>query len=241
MFATRMQLVRKKISELTDKANKMYNMQLPPIEVRFDLQGRAAGQAGMQGTHCYMRFNIDMMRNDGWDHLFNDTVPHELAHIVCFVNKSDRGHGPQWRATCQRLGGSGERCHKEQVVYANGKTFYYTSSTGAVVVLSQVRHRKIQRGSVYTFRDKGEVNKFCSYSTTAPTKPAVIPPAAPASKPAVATTAAPVGTSKADLVRAEIVRYKAAGGKMHADVQNWAVRTLGMSRGLAITYVRNNW
>jgi predicted SprT family Zn-dependent metalloprotease len=164
MLEQRKQQVRARIEELTARANQLWGAgSVPAMAVRFDLRGRNAGQAGRDYGGYFMRFNIDMMQNEGWDHIFNETVPHELAHVICFWKNWDRGHGAKWKSACRVLGGSGQRCHSETVTYAKGKTFYYTSSTGQVVAISSIRHGKIQRGASYTLRTGGRVDRTCAY------------------------------------------------------------------------------
>jgi|APCry1669188970_1035186.scaffolds.fasta_scaffold16629_5 predicted SprT family Zn-dependent metalloprotease len=171
MFQERKAEVIKKVQELTRKTKELYDVDLPKVDVRFDLRGRCAGWAGYKGTEYFMRFNQDMMVNSSWDHLINDTVPHELAHIICFFKGWDRGHGRMWKMVCRALGGTAERCHQETVTYAHG-TVYYTSTTGHVIPVSKQRHTKIQRGATYTFRGgKGTITMFCSYSSKAPEVP----------------------------------------------------------------------
>lgn len=242
MFQERVQQVKDKVARLIQQYEARHpGQKVPHIDICFDLRGRVAGWAGSRGWNYYMRFNRDMMMNESWDHIINDTVPHELAHIICFANGSDRGHGVWWRRTCIALGGSGERCHKEQVTYAKGNTYVYTTSTGHSVTLSEVRHRKVQRGSVYFARGKGQINAQCAWSIAGsevrvqpkPTAAVVPPVSKPAGVPAQ-------GGSKADLVRAKIAEVKAAG-KISTVVVQWAIDELGMSASLARTYVKNNW
>lgn len=257
MLQQRKQEVLDKVKLLTERANQLYNITLPPVKVLFDLRGRAAGIAGRDWRGYYMRFNIDMMTNAGWDHLIKDTVPHELAHIVCFYEpRLGRNHDYGWARVCQQLGGNGERTHKELVTYANGKTFYYTSSTGQVVALSIQRHRKVQRGEIYRFRDgKGIVSRDCAYSTTMPAQLMPKPQPAPVAAPAPVAPV-PVATpttvlqltstkmkgniSKADQVRAKVRECKLNRQDQEVAVQ-WAMVTLNMKRQLARNYVKICW
>lgn len=246
MFAERCQEVRVKIAALIVQYENRTGQKVPHIDIRFDLRGRAAGQAGARGWNYWMRFNKDMMLNQGWDHLITDTVPHELAHIICFANGTDRGHGYNWKRTCQSLGGSGERCHSEAVTYAKGRTFVYTTSTGHTVNLSETKHRRIQQGAGYTFKDrsKGRLDKTCSYSLQGSTT-VVTPTVSPKQVPVATLLPKPVqsrdyGTSKADLVRGRIMQAR-RDGDAPAVVVQWAVDTLGMTAALAKTYTKNNW
>ena len=240
MFTERAEQVRSKVAELVKQANQKFNIDLPEIQIRFDLRGGAAGMAGGRFGQFYMRFNRDMMLNQGWDHLINDTVPHELAHIVCFVNpRLGRNHDLGWKRVCRALGGTGKRCHSEEVVYANGRTYYYTTTQGHVIAISQQRHGKIQRGKSYTLRGKGAINRQCQYSTSKPTETVQI------KKVIAAPVAGPVATvdstsSKADQVRAKIRECRSVGQDQEVVVQ-WAQLVLQMNRTLARVYVRNNW
>lgn len=236
MFQDRAHQVQTKITQLINQYQTKTGQILPKIQVRFDLRGRSAGVAGQRGGQYYMRFNKDMMLNQGWDHLITDTVPHELAHIICFANGSDRGHGVFWKRTCIELGGNGERCHKEEVTYANGNTYVYTTSTGRTINLSVTKHRRIQQGQSYTGRNGlGRIDKSCSFSLLGQvTAPKEVPVQTQLPKPVTAQG------SKADLIRARIKEVKALGLDARA-VVNYAVIELGMTATLARTYTKNNW
>jgi predicted SprT family Zn-dependent metalloprotease len=239
MLQQRKQMVLDKVAQLIAQANTKYRIVLPNIDVRFDLRGRCAGIAGRQRGQWMMRFNTDMMQNEGWDHLYNDTVPHELAHVVCMYEGTDRGHGRAWRNTCIELGGSGARCHNEKITYANGKTYYYTSSTGKVIELSVIRHRKVQSGGAYRWRDGSRIDRQCAWSTTNPAMLVAAPaPTTPAAKVVQSTG------SKAERLRAKIAELRASGlaeALQIAAATNYAIDQLGLTKTLAATYVRNNW
>ena len=177
MLNERIQLVQARVAELITLANKLYNITLPHIQVRFDLTGRVAGVAGaktVQGKKIYyMRFNVQMMQNSAWDHLYKDTVPHELAHIVGFAEGLCRNHDSSWKRICRALGGNGERCHKEEVVYKGGN-FFYTLSTGRVITVGKIQHSRIQQGTVYATRTGEKVHAQCAYSTTHPKELALV-------------------------------------------------------------------
>lgn len=247
MFADRVQQVKAKVAQLIAAYEARHpGQKVPQMDIRFDLRGRAAGQAGRKGWNYFMRFNRDMMMNASWDHLFNDTVPHELAHVICFANGSDRGHGVFWKRTCIELGGTGERCHSEDVTYAKGRTYVYTTSTGHTVNMSEVKHRRIQQGAGYVFKDrsKGRLDRTCAYSllgSTTVVTPAVSPKQVPVQTLLPKSVQSrDLGTSKADLVRGRIMMAKRNGEAPDVVVQ-WAIQSLGMTAALAKTYVKGNW
>lgn len=238
-----------KVKLLTEKAEKMFGIKLPQLAVQFDLRGRAAGMACREhcaGEYYYsVRFNVDMLTNDAWDHVYNNTVPHELAHIVCMAYpKFGRNHDSGWKRVCAMLGGNAQRCHSEQVTYAKGKTYAYKATCGTVVNMSQVRHRRIQQGASFTLRATGgKIHRECEFSlvgqAVAPTVREVAKKAPVAAKPA--TTAKPAGApSNAALIRARIAQAKARNEGMEA-VIDFGQTVLGMTRALSATYVKNNW
>jgi predicted SprT family Zn-dependent metalloprotease len=175
LFDERRAMIEARVNELISLAEVKFGIKLPPVEIRFDLRGRIAGQAAMKyrsyrdnTPYFYVRFNVDMMINDSWDHLYGNTIPHELAHIVCFYRGSDSGHGKIWRHTCIQLGGSGSRCHNEKIVYSRGNTWHYVTTSGETVRLSDIRHRRVQAGQIYIYREAGRVDNTCWYSNEAP-------------------------------------------------------------------------
>jgi len=78
--------IKARVQECIAIAEDKYSIKLPKVDVRFDLKGRAAGQAGMQYGRFFLRFNRNHIQLGGqtFSHLLNDTVPHEVAHFVCF-------------------------------------------------------------------------------------------------------------------------------------------------------------
>lgn len=234
MLQERIQEVQAKVAALIAQANQRYNIVLPPVEVRFDLEGRSAGQAGVKQGRYYLRFNSSMMQRSSWDHIINDTVPHEVAHLVCFYKPTlGRQHNPGWKQVCRYLGGSGLRCHSEEVVYSRGQTYAYTTSTGAVINLSQIMHHKIQKGAAYRIKGPaggGIVNNSSAWSVVSEQTNRDNPRPS-----AQAPTETHTGTKAAQ------IRAKIREGLDQTRVIAWAMNTLGMSRAQAQRYVKENW
>ena len=156
-MSDRVNQIRQRCAEVFENARKLYGVSLQNVQIRFDLRGRTAGMAGYNTVggyrRYYLRFNVDMIANSSFNHIINDTVPHEIAHLVCYENpRFGDNHNAGWRRVCKQLGGTGERCHREEVSYANGLSYQYVTSNGRTVVLSQIRHNKIQKGVVYRFK-----------------------------------------------------------------------------------------
>jgi len=186
------------------KALELYGLDLSKVSIRFDLKGRSAGQASRRGSVYAIRYNHDMLGREAFDHVLNNTVPHEAAHIVCFMNpRLGDNHNSGWERVCKALGGTGATRHQEEVVYGKGTTYEYTTDRGHKVRMSDKHHATVQRGIPVRYKNnKGTVTKECTYSivgirgrtlatpvvkvpvATVPTQ-AIRPPSAPAVNPVV--------------------------------------------------------
>lgn len=166
LLAQRKSEVIAKVKACVEKGNELYGITLPKLDVRFDLKGRAAGYACRRGMHFYLRFNTDMMTRDAWEHIINNTVPHEVAHSFCQFNPAlGSGHNSGWERVCEALGGNGTRCHKEDVVYGKGYTYEYTTDRGHTVRIGDKYHAHVQRGLPLSFkRGKGAIHKHSPHS-----------------------------------------------------------------------------
>lgn len=165
--AERMKAVEDKIAEVKALVHARYNMDLSTLRVRYDLKGRTAGWA--IGGHT-IRLNTTAIYGDEahFRDMVNDTVPHEIAHIVCHRNPSlGRKHDAGWAAVCRALGGTGKRTHDMTTIeFARGRTYIYTSTGGKEYAISEQRHRRVQTGGSFRFRNAswGIVDQYCAYS-----------------------------------------------------------------------------
>jgi predicted SprT family Zn-dependent metalloprotease len=142
-------------------------MDFSKVAVRFDLKGRSAGQAGRRGDQYFMRFNADMLTREAFDHLLNETVPHEIAHIVCFMDPSlGWNHNTGWTTVARKLGCSGKRYHTEEVVRGKGTTYEYTTDRGHKVRVGDKHHAHVQQGGALRYKHgKGTIaGRTCTYS-----------------------------------------------------------------------------
>ncbi len=246
------QLAIAKVNEVCALATKLYGVDLSNLQLRFDLKGRAAGQAQLTGQRqIVVRLNDGMLHHTGADHVINNTVPHEIAHIVCFLRRElGHGHDAGWQRVCLALGGNGETRHKEEVVFGKGLTYEYTATCGTKVRISERIHRSIQAGAGRMLRrTRGRINQSCAFEIVgasgrhfdAPVQAAPVQAAPVQAAPVQRAVKRDVGTaSKAELIRARIAQAKARCEPPELVVQ-FGVDVLSMTRALASTYVKNNW
>ena len=173
MLDDRKQQVIDKVNQLRDIVKERWGIDLGDIRVEFNLKGGTVGLATSFGPKANtLKFNPKVMLDDaGWNHIINYTVAHEVAHLVCFADPSmGRNHNAGWQRVCVRLGGSGQRlAHGIKVEPARKvRKFAYVATCGTAVVLTSVRHNRIQRGEVYTFRNTGgKLDRSCTYRQVA--------------------------------------------------------------------------
>jgi len=165
-MTTPQQQIIDKCKAVFTKVKELYGLDMSHVGIRFDLKGRAAGYAHRNGDRFYMRFNNDMLTREAFEHVINDTVPHEIAHIVCFTNRTlGSKHDAGWARVCRALGGSGARCHDEEVVFGKGTTYEYTTDRGNKVRVSDKHHNVIQGGRPVTWtKGLGKVVAHSAYS-----------------------------------------------------------------------------
>jgi len=155
-------LEKERNMELFKKALELYGVDLSSTKVVYANMGKStAGQAIKSSTGVLqLRFNTQVPQS----FLDSDTIPHEVAHLVCYQRPElGKGHDAGWVAVCKALGGTGERTFSGldlRPVRVN-KTWLYSASEGSTVVLSTIRHNKLQRDKVlaYVFKIKGKVTK----------------------------------------------------------------------------------
>jgi len=84
--------------------------------IKYDLRGRVAGQA--VGGHT-IRLNLELLLDERYQHdMLNQTLPHELAHIVDAQLNGHSSHGWQWQRIMLFLGKPPTRCHQYEVTPA---------------------------------------------------------------------------------------------------------------------------
>lgn len=249
------QLILEATQECLARAEKMYNVDLSSVVITFDLKGVCMGQARWREIkssgrvfNLQLRFNLRMCSEDMNDAI-NDTVPHEVAHIVCgMVPHLGRNHDAGWKDVCIKLGGTGKTYHTQEVIFGKGKTYAYTASCGKVINLSEQRHKKLLRGVTFRLKSGATITQNSEYKIVGMSgrRVTAAPQQIAAKKPVVlAGPSAPVAPkayteSKAERVRNVIRKCKAQGeGKDIALA--FAVNILGMKPAMARRYVSENW
>ncbi|WP_435216376.1 SprT-like domain-containing protein [Luminiphilus sp. nBUS_07] len=122
------QEIQARVRHDIERAQRLLEIPLGPIEARLDLSGTTAGMYCYKG-HCqWLRFNPWVFATDMALHL-RDTVPHEVAHYAIhqqFGRRKVKPHGPEWQSLMVAMGAN--------------PSATYTADLSAVPVRRQRRH-----------------------------------------------------------------------------------------------------
>lgn len=154
-------------ASLLEQAALSYQLpakELAKLEFSTDLRGRAAGK--IEFHHAWrnrisrirIRFNLEAARLSP-EHMLNDVIPHEVAHLVVFLTyraKRVQPHGEEWQQICRQLGGSAEVTHQLQLERVRRhRRWLYRDSQGQEHILTTVRHNRLQKGGRYQVSASG--------------------------------------------------------------------------------------
>lgn len=168
------QIIRK-TNEVLDIAHALYGVRIQPT-IRFNLTGRVAGWACCERNRYTgqvfnpsLRFNRTLIAGAHFEDMRDETVPHEVAHLVCHhCPQLGRNHDAGWRRVCLALGGNGKTRHSYTVEHAAG-SFVYVTTSGRQVSLSHIRHKRVQEGGSYRFGDSGRIDRYCAWAPSGQT------------------------------------------------------------------------
>jgi len=259
----REQAMRDRTQQVLDLAERLYGVKIQPT-IRFDLRGRVAGYASCkycaitQQKQFGLRFNCELIQGDHFEDMMNNTIPHEIGHLICYARPElGRKHDAGWQAVCLALGGDGKRTHNYDVV-VKGRWDYLTD-LGNKVSVTKRYHAAVQAGLTLRFkRGLGVITKASPHApsgqlkvTAKPEGTMVVRTQPPASKPAAKPTMVTkvgktVEVSKtgeltwAEKVRQLIRAHKPQGVNVDT-VIHLAIQNLGMTRERARSCVKAHW
>jgi len=146
-------------------AEKLFGKGVTAPVVRYDLVGRSAGQAVYEKfgkTPHVIRVN-PILLNENEEYIVNQTVPHEMAHVVIHQFYEDRGihvkgHGNEWKRVMRYFGLQPNRCHSLdtttiQAIKNKGEEYHFNCGcVGQVYNLSKKKYDKHLNGVVFRCR-----------------------------------------------------------------------------------------
>lgn len=144
------QKVQSTIYTLQEKLGDPYNITIKAPTVTYDLKGTTAGMAVFDRLTKTgnIRINNALLYTDHYEDMIQDTVPHEVAHIVARqVYGNIKPHGKEWQYVMALLGLSATRCHDYDVTHSRTHIkFTYTCRCGPIHKVGSALHTKMQSG-----------------------------------------------------------------------------------------------
>lgn len=209
------------------KAFRIYDIRHVTIEditIDTSLRGKCAGQATIRRGEYGLRFNTEAI-NKYYDHMVNDTIPHEVAHLICFINpRLGKNHDKGWKRVCRSLGGDDARTHTMNLSPAKKTTTHKYLVQGEVVELGPKRHAKLQKGiTTYRHQTLGPIEAHMYMGDEKPTTKKIIP----------------VTTGKLSKKQRAQAIFDANTNASRADVINEFIKQLDMTKAGASTYYYN--
>ena len=120
-----MEKISAKLKELIAKAETLF---YPGkfSDITFSMNGRLTSTAGRA---FYKEGRLDFSKvlyANNVDAFLNDTVPHELAHVIAHRVYNSTGHDAGWKKVMMALGFEPTRCHSFEVQKrSSAKTYAY--------------------------------------------------------------------------------------------------------------------
>lgn len=101
-------------------ANQKFGCSIPiPVPINFNLCDTDPKASGMAYRTIQIGVNM-ILFEDNLKEILNDTIPHEIAHLVQFLlfdekGKVVQGHGAEWQEIMKKLGKQPSKYHKLDV------------------------------------------------------------------------------------------------------------------------------
>lgn len=146
-----------RIKQVCKTAEALFNVNLKHVTIEIRNCGRSAGIASAEyfGTrvgNLKLVFNQQLVNEADKHKLIDDTIPHEIAHLVCYLRPElGKNHDKGWKRICKLLGGTGDRCHKYDLKKARRTRKAIYDINGFMLDVGLTVHRKIQSGARYSY------------------------------------------------------------------------------------------
>lgn len=160
------QRIQSVVNGCIDKAIKKFGIDRVPVNIPivYKTKSVAAGKAHVTFSHrfgfrpemteCCININ-PVLLNENIEYVVNQTVPHEVAHVVAYSVYSNaiRGHGIEWSNIMRLFGCEPNRCHQLNVSsinqIRNRKNYTVNCTCGKLLEISSNRATKMKNGKSY--------------------------------------------------------------------------------------------
>ena len=166
------QRIQSVVNDCLNKARQTFGVDRVPLEIPivYKTKSVAAGKAHVTFSHR-LGFRPEMIEwcininpvllNENIEYVVNQTVPHEVAHVVAYSVYSNaiRGHGVEWSRIMRLFGCEPNRCHELNVStinqLRNRKNYTIQCTCGKLLEITSNRATKMKNGKSYRHIDCG--------------------------------------------------------------------------------------
>lgn len=167
----RIEFVKRRLKKVVRLAEKIYGVQMyDKLRVKIKKKNGIIGWADYgpdEEYPFYIGLNIDCILGTKieFDYICNDTIPHEVAHLICDVLYPNyASHCKEWKNICTSLGGNGNVRGPSYMNYYNNGTYRYTSNNGNQYNLSKISHNRVQNlGTAYIYKGDNRIDNTCQF------------------------------------------------------------------------------
>lgn len=168
--------LKNECKKVLSKAEQLYQLDFSNVKYQFTTSGLCAGKAGWGNT---LILSLEAAQVN-WEDMVNDTIPHEIAHLVCQrIPRLGKGHDNGWKRVCVSLGlKNPTRCHKLKLTPAKQVTYHkyklVCPVTNTVLdeyhVIGPKYHKKLQsyKSDVFYFTLKSSKKRICASNYVGP-------------------------------------------------------------------------
>lgn len=142
----------KKYLEMATKTFPHSKIEKCKLQIKFNIKGQTAGQVQYKKNNEFIiRYNPTLLVNGEYKDFLEETVPHEVAHVIThIVYGKVKPHGSEWKRIMRSFGKNPQTYHNYNLKKSrNVKKFRYKCKCKHHFVGLKV-HKKIHLGYSYS-------------------------------------------------------------------------------------------
>lgn len=141
-------LITKKVNEVVRLARSLYG-DLPKVNLSVFKNAKHHALATVCGELLLIQFSEESIEKY-FDDLINDTIAHEVAHLVAIYFYKNKSHNKQWKEICKTLGGNGRAVSNHILTPERLHRYHkYKLDSNEIIWLSSMKHRQVQNGLLF--------------------------------------------------------------------------------------------
>lgn len=164
MYTTHMNNIESQLTDMFHKYDAMARAMYPAYAAKpvpslaFFTKGRMNGWARQIAWRIELNTHVATQLPEA----FENTVSHEIAHMVDYAIRGRSGHDRSWKAIHRSLGGTGKRCTQytgaTRIAGRVTNQYLYRNAAGAEIWVGPRHHASLIRGK-YTYIQDAKGNK----------------------------------------------------------------------------------